>query len=342
MDKVLGDDGLIGVSENALERTVGSLLQDGLDVVAGARLLGAEGQVDHGNVWCWDPNSHSGQLAVELGDDLSDGLGGAGGGRDEIVQGGTAGTPVLASLGGAVHDELVGGSGVDGGHKTLDDSELVVEDLCQRCQAVGGARGVAQDGGAAVLRVVDAHHVHGGVVLGRGGDDDALGASLQVGLGLLLGGEDAGGLADGLGTDAAPRDVGRVALGEELDAGGADHEAVTVDLDFFWVHSVHGVVLELVRGVLDGEERIVDAHDGGVGVVKSGAHDETADASKSVDSEVGWHDCWCFVLCLLCLLFVWAVREICTICVFMRETKKDMVCCLFVVVVGFHLVAVAR
>jgi len=54
MDKVLGDDGLIGVSENALERTVGSLLQDGLDVVAGARLLGAEGQVDHGNVWCWD------------------------------------------------------------------------------------------------------------------------------------------------------------------------------------------------------------------------------------------------------------------------------------------------
>ena len=40
-------------------------------------------------------------------------------------------------------DSLLGGSvGMDGGHETLNNAELVVDDLGQGSKAVGGARGV--------------------------------------------------------------------------------------------------------------------------------------------------------------------------------------------------------
>lgn len=43
------------------------------------------------------------------------------------------------------HRFLCGGDGVDGGHQTLDDLEVVVDDLGHRGQAVGGAAGVGDD-----------------------------------------------------------------------------------------------------------------------------------------------------------------------------------------------------
>lgn len=46
--------------------------------------------------------------------------------------------------------------GVDGGHESLNDGELVVEDLGEGSKAVGGARGVGDDGvGGVVLVEVD-------------------------------------------------------------------------------------------------------------------------------------------------------------------------------------------
>src|SRR5882757_8577331 len=69
--------------------------------------------------------------------------------------------------------------GVDGGHQATLDGERVVQHLGQRGQAVGGAGGVRDHGlRAVVLVVVGAQH-HGQVLaLGRGGDDDLLGAAL--------------------------------------------------------------------------------------------------------------------------------------------------------------------
>ena len=72
---------------------------------------------------------HIRELSVERGDDLSDGLGGTGGGRDDVVVDGTSATPVLV---GRTIDGLLGGSGgVDGGHQALDDAEVVVDDLSE-------------------------------------------------------------------------------------------------------------------------------------------------------------------------------------------------------------------
>lgn len=57
--------------------------------------------------------------------------------------------------------------------------------LGQGSKAVGRARGVGNDdiSGWVVLVLVDAHHVHGGVV-GGGCDDDALSTTLEMGGGL--------------------------------------------------------------------------------------------------------------------------------------------------------------
>ena len=63
--------------------------------------------------------------------------------------------------------------------------------------------------------MVDAHDKHGRV-LARRGDDDAGGATLEVEAGLLEGGEDAGGLDDGVDAAGAPGDGGGVALVEHL------------------------------------------------------------------------------------------------------------------------------
>ena len=84
-----------------------------------------------------------------------------------------------------------------------------------------------------------------------------LGAALEVGAGLLLGGEDAGRLDDVVRASLAPRDLGRVALLEDLDLLAVDHEVAALDRDVALEQAVRRVVLELasVRAVDSGAER---------------------------------------------------------------------------------------
>jgi hypothetical protein len=112
----------------------------------------------------------------------------------------------------AVHGLLRGGGGVHGGHQAALDAPLVVQHLGHRGQAVGGAAGVGDDGLAGVGLVVHAVDEHGGVVLGRRGEDDLFGAGVQVLLGRDLVQEQAGGLDHDVGTDFVPLQVGGVAL----------------------------------------------------------------------------------------------------------------------------------
>lgn len=232
-----------------LKGTIGSSLDGGLDVVVGSRLLNADSQVHNGDVGGRNTHGHAGELAVKLGDDLTNGLSGTGGRGDDVLGSSTASTPVL---GGGTIDGLLGSSvGVDGGHETLDDGEVVVDDLGQGSQAVGGARGVGDNVGAAVVGLlIDTHHVHGSIGRG-GGDDDLLGTALQVGRGLLGGGEDTGRLDDVGGTGLAPGDGGGVTLGVELDLLAVDDQAVSLGDDLTLEVAVGGIILEHV-GLLEG------------------------------------------------------------------------------------------
>mmetsp|Transcript_62525 Transcript_62525/g.152226 ORF Transcript_62525/g.152226 Transcript_62525/m.152226 type:complete len:294 (+) Transcript_62525:420-1301(+) len=289
-DEVARDDLLFCVAEDALEfGRLGRLLEGGEDLFTLGGLLGSEGQVDDGDVGGRDPDGHTGQLAVELRQDLSDGLGGTGRCRDGVVQCTTSGTPILSTLGGTVDDELVGRRGMDRGHETFDDTELLVQDLGHRRETVGRTRRVGEDVGTGVFGVVDTHDVHGSIGR-RCRDDDLLASTRQVLGGLFDGGEDTSRFTDDGGTDLTPLDLFGVTFGEELDLRTVDDEAVTLEGDLAGVLAMDGIVLELVRSVLRGKERVVDSDDGRVGVLKCRTADETADTSESVDTKLSRHD----------------------------------------------------
>ena len=125
-------------------------------------------------------------LLVQLGDDQADGLGGAGGVGHDVLRAGAGTTEVTLALR-AVQDHLVAGVGVHGGHDTALHGISVIQGLGHGSQAVGGAAGGGDDlilGGQGLL--VDG--VHDGLqVIARGsGDDDLLGAGVDVRHGLVL------------------------------------------------------------------------------------------------------------------------------------------------------------
>ena len=276
---------VIVVSEDALHLALGGLLDGGADGLVRGTLVQTAGKVNDGNVGGGDTERHTGELAVQLGDDLADGLGGAGRRGDDVVASGAATTPVL--LGGTVDGLLGGGDGVDGGHETLLEAELVVDDLGERGKAVGSARSVGDNvHGGLVLLLVDAHDEHGSIARG-GGDDDLLGATGHVLGGTLGGGKDTSGLNDVVGTGRSPLDLGGVHLVEDLDGLAIDGDLiVTVLGNDAGELTVDGIVLEHVLHVVGGDEGIVDGNDVDHGVVLSGAHDEAADTAETVDANV--------------------------------------------------------
>lgn len=248
--KIGGDNIVLSVGQNALEVTLRGLLDDLLDLVVRSTLLKADSKIDNGNVGGRDTHGHASELAVELRNDLADSLGGTSAGGDDVLGSATATSPVL---GGRTINGLLGSSvGVDGGHETLNDTKLVVDDLGERSQAVGGARSVGDDvGRAVVLVLVDTDDVHGSV--GRGGrDDDLLGTTSKMGLGLVNGGEDTSRLDDVVGAGLGPLDVGGVAFRVELDSLAVDDKVVAIVADLTLEDTVGRVVLEHVdlrRGV---------------------------------------------------------------------------------------------
>ena len=118
VSKVSREDGRIGFTVVP----VTYLIQGGL-------LGQLDGQVHHGHVRRGHTESHAGELAIQLGNDLTHRLGRSRGGRDDVVARATPGAPVLAALGGTIHRELVGRHGVHRGHQALDDAEVVVDHL---------------------------------------------------------------------------------------------------------------------------------------------------------------------------------------------------------------------
>jgi hypothetical protein len=148
-------------------------------------------------------------------------------------------------VGRSVNGLLGGGGSVNGGHQTLDDSKVVVDDLGQRSQTVGGARSVGDDVVLGLVSVqVDSTDEHGSI--GRGGrDDDLLGTSLQVGGSLVDGGEDTGGLDNVVGTVLTPGDGSGVSLLEDGDLLAVDDELAILVGDLSLESTVGRVVLAM-------------------------------------------------------------------------------------------------
>ena len=219
--------------------------------------------------------------------DERDSLGGAGGGRHDVQGGGASAAQVTVRR---IQNALVTGVGVRGGHQTLDDTESVVENLDERREAVGRARRVGDDlVGVLVLVGVDTEDVGRDVVtLGRGRDDNLLGARGQV-----LGGargvdEDAGTFNDDVDAESLPRQLERVTGRHNLDGLAVDGDVRVVDdLDIRLERAEDGVVLDQVARLLH-SARVVDGDDveHGVGASVPASQEVAADAAETVDGNL--------------------------------------------------------
>jgi hypothetical protein len=194
----------------------------------------------------------------------------------------------------AVLQVLVLRVGVDRRHEALDDAELVVQGLGHRRQAVRGAGRVRDDRVrlGVVGLVVHAHDDREVLVLGGRGDDDLLGAAVEVRAGLGGVGEEAGRLDHDVGADLAPRQARRVLLGERAEALTAHGDLVGGVRDVA-EPAEDRVVLEQVRqgGVVGEVVRPDDLDVGGPREVGRlhGAVEVAADAAEAVDAHADGH-----------------------------------------------------
>ena len=79
---------------------------------------------------------------------------------DDVLDSPLAITAQLAR--GAIHGLLGGSDGMDCGYESLLDAKVVMDDLGQGGQAVGGAGGIADNlHGVVILVMVHTHHKHG-------------------------------------------------------------------------------------------------------------------------------------------------------------------------------------
>ena len=287
--EVGGDDLIINILQNALHRAFGSCLHSGLDIVHGGCLLEADGQVNDGDIGSGNAHGHTGELAVELRDDLADCLCSAGGSGDDVVVDGACAAQILL-LGEAVNDGLGSGGSVNGGHEAFDDAEVVIDDLCHRSKAVGGAGSVGDELHIlGVLVEVDAADEHRGIVLCGAGHDDDLCAGIDVSLCLFLGQVNAGALENVVNTQLAPGNEGSVTvglIGENLDDLAVNgNGAVLVIADDFAVEAaVNGIVLYAVSDVGSGMAGSVDGDDFDVIRLDGCSESERADAAETIDT----------------------------------------------------------
>src|SRR4029450_3753309 len=137
-------------------------------------------------------------------------------GGHHVERGGAGPAQVLVR---ALLQVLVLGVRVDRGHQTLLDPDRLVQRLRHRRQAVRGAGRVGDDVvlGRVVGVVVNTHDDGDVLVLRRRRDDDLPGAVVEVHLGLVGVGEEAGRLDDDVRAQVTPGEVGRVTLGERLE-----------------------------------------------------------------------------------------------------------------------------
>ena len=189
-----------------------------------------------------------------------------------------------------VEDLLVVRVGMNGIHEAALDAEVLEQDLRERREAVGRAGRVGDDVVLLliVLVVVDAHDDGDVLVLGGSRDDDLLGAGFQVSLRLVGIGEQAGGLDDDVDAQLAPRQVSRLALGQDLHLDAVGIKTVFGNRHLVECTAVDGVVLQQVcHGRLVAQ--VVDGDDLELGILRHSAEDQTADTAKSVNAHLCSH-----------------------------------------------------
>ena len=193
-----------------------------------------------------------------------------------------------------VGQDLVIGVGMDRRHDAAHDPDALVQRLHERREAVGRARGIRDDmhrrGERVVIDPVDDRGVDH--ALGRRRNHDLLGAALDVLGGLFLVGEKTRALEHVLDAEFAPRQLGRVALGQHADAVAVDDHRIAVDLHLAREAAVGGVMARQV-GIGLRIAEVVDGDDVDLALALAlieRAQRVATDTSVAVDTDFDGHE----------------------------------------------------
>lgn len=116
---------------------------------------------------------------------------------------------------------------MDSGHETLIDSPVIVDDLGDGCETVGGAGGVGNNGQVLlVFLVVDTNDEDGYIILWWGRENNLLGTSLKMEFSLLFLQEDSSALTDVVSTSLTPLNVSWVSFTVDLNLVPVDLNTV--------------------------------------------------------------------------------------------------------------------
>src|SRR5690606_2003595 len=218
-----------------------------------------EGQINDRDVDGRNADGETVQLACQLRQNQTYSSGSTGAGRDHALGCGASATQVrVVDIG----QDLAVRVGVNGGHQTSFQTQLVVQRLDQGGQAVGRAGSVGNDG-IRSFQYVMVHTINDGgvdILAARSGDDHFLGATLQVSRSLFLTGEEAGALQHHVHVQLAPRQSRWVAIGQYADFVAVDHHVVALDFHLAGETAVGAVVLRQM-GVGLGVAQVIDGHD---------------------------------------------------------------------------------
>ena len=195
-----------------------------------------------------------------------------------------------------IHDALITGVGVAGGHVTALDPDGLVQHVNDRCQTVGGAGRVGDHrivcGQAIVVDPVDDGAIR---VAAGGGNQHFLGPGGQMLARAVFLGEASRALHHHVDAQLAPGQLGRVGLGQQPNPLTADHEGVfALDADVHGQLAVHGIPLEQV-GHLSGIGEIVDGDELEVvaRAFQCSAEGEASDAAEAIDGDFRGHGVSC-------------------------------------------------
>ncbi len=191
---------------------------------------------------------------------------------------------------GHVRESLVVRVRVNGRHHSLFDAERLVEDLCDRSEAVRRAGGVRDE---PVLRaegiVVDAHDDHRVDLVLRGdGQHDAPSAGGEVLLELVPRRQHPRRLDDDLHPEVLPRDSRGVPFFRHRDAASPDRHRMLVGRDVLVEDPHHRVVFEEI-GEVGVVVEVVDRDDLDVVPARKNPEDGASDSPEAVDPDPDRH-----------------------------------------------------
>src|SRR5690625_4890236 len=252
-DDVTGNQRVLGVLQDALQRSFGSFLHRCVDLFDRYVFTGRKGQVSGGAGGNRYAHCKAVQLALQVRQDQRYGLGSTSGRWNDVGGGGAGAAQVLVR---AIQQVLVGSVSVNCRHETALNSEHFVKNLGHRSQAVRGAGCVRNDVvvGRVVIGVVYAHYECGVFTLTRSRNDDLLGTGVNMSLRLFCGDEAASGLNHNIGVEFTPRQFRRIGLGARTECAAAYRDGVIGVRDIFGQTTQDRVILQkMCKGLIVGE-----------------------------------------------------------------------------------------